>query len=358
MDKKGNSLLITNSREVTISKTRKILSYFFSEKIIIKLKSIKNILNFFALNMYDSKQFIKSMNNRSNDKLLHNVVINTHILEKGLSHENIRLNFGKNALKNLSENLNEFGIRHLTETEEYRYAVSVLAAYIQTHVKIDGNRPKILETFFSSDVLKDVDNRIENSKDLELGGVFEITKESKLSNREVNFKTLAMNRYSIRNFCNEKVNMNLVIEAVKIAQKSPSACNRQASRVVVIKNVELIKKVLDIQGGLRGYQLPSVLIVNAVDLSAYSSYTDRHMGYVDPGLFTMSIVYGLEFVGLGACLLNASFNQSKEKKIRSLISLEENYQFTSLIAVGVIPEQTKVAKSHRLDTDEIMKVIM
>lgn len=347
----------TAPNEITISKTRKILSVIFPDKIIIKLKNLKNIIKYIDLSFHDGRQYIKAMNKRTDDKLLHTAVINTHIIEKGLSHDNIRLNFGKNALTCLSESLNEFSQRGLTSTDEYGYAISTLASYILIHEKEGGNKPEIISSLFNDDILKAVESQSNYSDNLQIGGAFYIDKESKKDNNKKNFEELAKNRYTIRSFVDEKVDVDLVKKAIEIAKKSPSACNRQSARVAVIENKELIKSILDIQAGFRGYNLPSVLLINMVDLSAYSSYTDRHMGYVDSGLFTMSVVYGLEFVGLGACLLNASFDKTKEKKIRKLINLKNNYQFTSLIAIGVAPEKIKVAKSHRLDENEIMRII-
>src|SRR5699024_8074297 len=80
---------------------------------------------------------------------------------------------------------------------------------------------------------------------------------------ELNFKELAAYRYSIRDFGEEIVSDEEIFDAIQMATKTPSVCNRQAYRVYQIKNPEILKKVYNMQGGLttNGENLQQFLLV-------------------------------------------------------------------------------------------------
>lgn len=41
--------------------------------------------------------------------------------------------------------------------------------------------------------------------------------------------------------------------------KTPSVCNRQAYRILLVQNPKLIEHALKLQGGWRGYDMPPLL---------------------------------------------------------------------------------------------------
>lgn len=344
-------ILSTNYNETGSSTFPIIIRKYLPDNLFNKLKQIKNNIRYILLNIIDSKSYMINMNKLTDQKIKNNTLINTHIIEKGLSHHKIRYNFGKKPLERLVMNLNELKARNLKISMEYNYALSTLSEYFIIHEQNGQNL-----TEFSQLLGKELLLEVRKAKRT-IGGTFILNKDEKKYNRQKNFSELASGRYTVRNFENSEVDFELIKEAIKLAQKSPSACNRQPSKVIAITNENIIKSVLDLQGGFRGYDLPKVVLISLIDLSAYSSYTDRYTGYIDGGLFTMSVIYGLEYVGLGACLLNTAFDNKKEAKIRKILQIEDADKFITLIAVGNIPEATKVAKSHRINIEDILKVI-
>ncbi len=341
----------TKSNEVTRSNFSKSVAKYLPDTAIERLKKMKNEFYYIGINFSDFKKNIRDMNNSNISKTLFNVLIDTHIIEKGLSHENIRYNFGNGPLKRLAENLNGLILNNMTETAEFRYAISTLSEYYKLHDESDVGTATFIEIMGKDIISFIMDN------DVSYGGALFFDKSIKENNKNINYKELAENRFTIRNFDDSKVPEYKITEVIKIASKSPSACNRQSSRILIVKNEITIKQILEIQGGFRGYVLPSVLLVTVVDMRAYSNYADRHMAYIDGGLFTMSIVYGIEFEGLGACLLNTAFSKSKDETIRNILKMNKAERFISIIAVGNLKDKNKVAKSYRVDSSIITRVI-
>lgn len=318
--------------------------------VLIKLRYLKNNLELARIFYYDFKRFRRVMNYEDKDKLEYNLLINTHIIEKGLSHNHIKFNFGKVPLQRLVEQMNEYRKYTDYNNEIYQNALSTLKEYYRIH-KENNQSTEYLEKKAGLELIDEIKNSKSN-----FGGSFSENNTHSLDTGD--FKKIAFSRHTIREFDHNKpLDYSKVNEAISIASKSPSACNRQSAQVLIIRNKKTIEKLLKVQGGFRGYDIPDCLLITVDDLAAYSSASDRNMGYVDGGLFTMSLLYALEYENIGACTLNTSFSLKKENDVRKVLNLDSGFGFITFIAVGNKREINKIAKSHRLPTDHFMKVL-
>lgn len=324
------------------NKIRHMVHLYMPDKLLNRIRGIK-------IFEYDRKQFILSASNISFEKLKFKLLLNTHVLEKGLSHINIRYGFGTPVLKKISNNISEWKEKdYHIETFEYKNCMAALKTYYVLHNEVDFDM-----TYFEEIFDKQIIEEILNYSD-ELYGGYKIIypKEKKVGF----FSDFALNRYSIREFSKEPVSIEEVKECVKVAQKSPSACNRQSSRVHIIRDKEKISKILDIQQGYRGYATPEILLVTTVDIRAYNNVDDRNLGYVDGGLFTMTLIYALEDKLIGACLLNTAFNANKDILIRKEIDMNPYEIFINFIPIGRMLDETIVANSTRVPVENIVEI--
>lgn len=320
------------------------------ESIFNTLRKWKKNFNLKKISKYDNQRFSAILTRESREKLEYNLFMTTHIIEKGLSHNDIRLGFGKNGLTSLGRNLyiwNKKGYNK--DSLYYQNALSVIKEYIALHERADF-KVDFLKNYFEESIIEEA----LQSKE-EHAGYYEMS-SSKVYNHST-FSDLANNRYSIREFDDELVQKSDIIEAISVAQRSPTACNRQPARVYAITDRNQIKKVLDLQGGFRGYELPGTVLVTVTDTIAYSNPTDRNLPYIDGALFTMSLVYALQERKIGSCLLNTCFNIQKDKKMREIINIKNSEVFINVIPIGYLQDQVRVCKSKRLPNEEVIKFI-
>jgi nitroreductase len=149
-----------------------------------------------------------------------------------------------------------------------------------------------------------------------------------------------------------------LIEVVKISQSAPSACNRQSSKVYIYTNKEKIKKILEIQGGNRGFgHLSDKLIIITSNLGVWGSLAERYQSYVDGGIFAMNLLYALHFKKIAGCILNCSITPEKDKMLRGVCEIDRSENFIAMVSCGYPPEQIKIASSKRFDTNSILKII-
>jgi len=306
---------------------------------------------------YDRSRFLKhhgkQVAGRSQQSQVEGrLVFHAHALEKGLSHQVVRLGFGKTALIALASNLNTYLSKGYSKTgEAYQNAVSVLRAYIELHenAKFDV---EYLKKIFPAAVLSEA-----RSNDSNLGGISFVRGGDKVVNGSLNFKELFNNRWSIREYSEQPVDKSKIDEVVEIARKTPSICNRQSSRVTAIYDKETIAAALKLQGGITGYELPPVLLMITTDTAAFIDVNERNQVYIDGGLYAMSVLMGLEYVSLGACPLNAMMSVKNDKKMRKLLNIPSSENIIMFISVGNFLEENKVPKSFRYNSSSLTRNI-
>ena len=267
------------------------------------------------------------------------IIINYHSIEKGLSSVSPRVGFGLRPVQNLIDVLNEYYDRgYPIEDYQFQAGLSTLINYIQFHKcnKYDVSNVEVqLKRFTDIQVA-------------ELGGVGVSYGKDFIALEDVNFEKLSIFRKSVRDFSLEPIPIATIEKAMKLAETTPSVCNRQPWRVHLISNKELIDKVLELQGGFRGFgDNVQYLFGICSDLRYLSGPTEKDQGYFDAGLYTMNLVYALTMLGVANCVLNGQFNISEDKQLRYILELEGFEKITAFIVTGSYNDDFTWTKSLR-----------
>ncbi len=154
-----------------------------------------------------------------------------HTIEKGLAYLNYRPGFGHDIIDILISEMEEYAKCYNTETFFYKTALSTLSFYMKKN-KENGFVDKELEQRICS--LPGVQN--------EAGGCFFFNPIKETEN--ISFEDMIKNRHSMRHFSSEPVNLELVKDAINLAQFTPSACNRQGWHTYIVNDREVLKQVL------------------------------------------------------------------------------------------------------------------
>ena len=137
-----------------------------------------------------------------------------HTIEKGLSYQNYRPGFGKANVEKLVTTLEQYAKRGFDcESFAYRTGLSCLYTYISK------NKEYGLEDLALDERVKALPGDAN-----ECGGTISVS--APINPNELNYEQLVTSRHSIRFFSNIPVDQERLIKAVKLAQYTPSACNR------------------------------------------------------------------------------------------------------------------------------------
>lgn len=304
---------------------------------------------------YDERKFRDTIpkddiNGASQEQLIAYMTMWSHSLEKALSRDNFELGHGFRVVQYIANTLNEYDRRGFDKRAlGYLNTLSVLHEFVAKHQ----------ETKYTHELERILANTLDqiNSLQPKIGGVFVVDKKDKSNNDTKNFADLSAGRFAIRSFADRPVNKKDIQEVISIATKTPSVCNRQSIRVRVMYDAEIIRSVLDIQEGVSGYPTPPCLMLVTSDDSSHLGSNERNQGFVDGGLFSMSLLYALEYKKMAACPLNCMFDELREKSMRGLLGIPENEKLVMFISCGYFNGKNNVCKSFRYPVDYIMSEV-
>lgn len=303
---------------------------------------------------FDRKEYVKyssAIKIKFESHILAQIAQNTHIIEKGLTMPEMKLGFGQETICKLIDLCGIWAGSSDKSNPIYIQAIRTILEYRLLHKDINYSFSEQFETKIESFTKEN--STLDASKQL----LFEGAKQY-FSKRESIFPEFARSRHSVRNFSDEEIPIQRLIDSIDLAQSAPSACNRQSTRVHIITNKTDISNILAIQNGNRGFgHLANKLLIITYFVPNYGSVKERNLGYIDTGFFSMNLLYALHYNQIAACTLNWCDSPKDNVSLRSIVHIEENEKVSILIACGNAPEHSfKVAMSRRLDGKTITTV--
>lgn len=273
-----------------------------------------------------------------------------HVLEKGLSMPEPRPGFGKDVVDKLLDLLGKYQQEGFDmKAVAIQSAHGALQAYLDFNDEQQcdlGERGERIHAYLAS------------CDPTSIGGVHHYSDKELRALGQRPFAEFAASRHSIRKFADKEVDMDLIREAVRMALKTPTVCNRQSFRVYVSPSREVKDRMLNHQSGNRGFgQSADKCIVVAAELQSFFASAERNQAFVDGGLFSMSLMYALHYLGLGSCPLNWSVNAIVDRKFREEFPVPDSQVIIMMIVVGHLPEQLCVPQSNRRPLHEVFHIL-
>jgi nitroreductase len=304
---------------------------------------------------YDHARFVAHSSavrrNHAPEAILADVISVAHSLEKGLALASPRSGFGSEKVAYLLETLpllenagcSGLGVKN---------GRGVLECYVEFHDQRGLPRPENLETELRRFV-KD------GSKHEAVGGLTTLQRAQIADATNFDYDRFVRTRYSIRDFTGEPIAPEIVRRAVSQSIKSPRTRNREMRRVYTAYDPEVRKYLLSFQNGNRPFgEKAGAILVIATDMRQFDMIGERNQGWIDGGLFAMSLVYAFHAAGLGTCMLNWSASSAEDRRMREAFSIPDYDAVITMLAVGHLPESFNVAASPSPSADELMQTLM
>lgn len=271
-----------------------------------------------------------------------------HRIEKRLAFKEPRVNFRPEIAQNLADKT-ELYIDNYGIDDTVKASIDCIRAYYDFNLKHKVDN-KVL-----SEKIQKINSKVEVDSSLHLGGTLFFDKTEILEKSKIDLKSFFESRYSVRDFSSESVSRQLIKQAVEMAQKTPSVCNRQSSKVYAFDEESLKNAVLGQQNGNKGFgDKAKVVLVVTSDLRHFFSIGERYQAWIDGGMFSMSLIYALHSLGLGSCCLNWSVEKERDSKLRVVSEIPDYETVIMMIAVGHLPHNFKVAKSARKKIEDVL----
>ena len=172
------------------------------------------------------------------------------------------------------------------------------------------------------------------------------------------YEELFLNRHSVRNFQNRKIEREDLEFALKCFVETPTACNRQMCRVYYISNPDITDLLNNVVIGIPGFNKKTVqYFVITYDLASFAYSGERQQGLFNAGLCTMNFINGLHAKGIGSCCLQWSNKYDQDQEVRSKIGLSESERIGIVIGAGYYLEENTIPCSVRRNIDSIFTIV-
>jgi nitroreductase len=224
-----------------------------------------------------------------------------------------------------------------TDAHFYRTALSVLHHYVEKNRLYNHVDEKLNEAILN---LPGTPN--------DEGGILEFCPLDDKQMCSKNYQDFVNSRHSIRHFSDRPVELEKVKDAIRLAQLTPSACNRQGWRTRIISDKSVLENVLKNQNGNRGFgqEIDKLLLVTA-DLRFFNSDREVFQAYIDGGMYAMSLINSLHYECIGTIPLSGSLTPVQEANVRNILKLDDAEVIILFIGVGNYPEKCQSPKSIR-----------
>lgn len=322
---------------------KKILRYLnLKFQIRTRLTLFQESLNFYKLlNKYNASV----STDKDIKKMQYTILRENHVIEKGMSMRNPRKGFGQAKVIALLKRLCLYVERYGNDDIEFVIdPLSTIKKYID-YTNSNGVCIDEIEASFN-----DVVKKTKIKEIYPQGGIMEVFKEDIQQKGQGNFSELLYSRHSVRYFKDEDVTKEIVEKALTLAQRTPSACNRQAWLTHVYLN-DKSKELLMWQGGCKGFEdeIRCSILVTA-NLKGFLSY-EPHQAYIDGGMYAMNLLNAFHSIGMATIPLSCGFTCSKLSELQKFNIAESEVPIV-IIGVGYPLDKYNVAISLRKDISE------
>lgn len=278
------------------------------------------------------------------------LMMSAHQLEKGLALQDRRSGFGKAKCGELLAEVMQF--QQLFGADPVcLYVVEVVGQVLDFHAETGDSDTTLIDLFNTTgSAIKQSDVSLE-----ERGGLRLVRKQEIIDSLPLDPFMFFASRHSVRQFAEGEIAEQFIREAVRIAQCSPSVCNRQSCHLRYTTDPDVIATALVHQNGAGGFgEHAAVLFIVTSELGVFNRAGERNQAYIDGGIFSMSFALGMHSLGFGTCFLNWSKTAREDRRFRKRFKVPDSETIVTFLVGGCLRDEYVVAASSRLATDEVI----
>ncbi len=280
------------------------------------------------------------------------ILVLAHSLEKGMGIRKPRVGYGQKKAKRLLElifvylykenNKNSFAIQE---------AVAILHIYfeLQDSWGVEINELKALYD-------KVISWLGEEKRYMELSAGTVICAADNISMSEEAFKleSFFRERHSIRDYKDIVVDKDIIRKAVRMANLSPSACNRQPVKVYCTQSKSEALFLDELITGTNGFKgcIPNFAIISVN--RAYFSGAEQFQWYINGGIYLAYFSLALHSLGISNCIMQWFAFYKTEKKVKKFFNIGPNEAIVAVVGFGYINYDAKYIMAQRKSVEETL----
>ncbi|EOZ4667529.1 nitroreductase family protein [Proteus mirabilis] len=322
--------------------------------LLNRIKPIGRLAKYISGALYDFIRFFKhggwKIDLKNKEERNYYVVKVYHSLEKSMSFTSHNVNSGWKNAKLLTMAL-EAAVNNNNIGFHDKIGCSVLLEFLDKNKLAKDSEHKIYILKKINYIIDAIE--IENNK--EMYGIKNMSYDELNGSNFIHPEEFFNSRYSVREFSKKEIPNDILIKAIQLSLKTPSACNRQSWHVYHLSDEKDIKNALKYQNGNKGFndKISNLLIICS-DLQAFNSGGERYQHWIDGGMYAMSLIYTLHSMGISSCCLNWSCQPKQDLQLKKVFPLiSKNHTIIMMLAIGYPKNKNNICVSPRRPLYEI-----
>ena len=301
--------------------------------------------------LYD-KTFYKKYNMwtepKTLNKLSYECIINSHSIEKGLEHFELRPFIQQRIDYMMSLVKREEKFENYKNDFSYINLINSLKEYKRVYEEHKWTDKE--EYIKVNNFLKDYANITEQK-----AGAFILTKNELKKDYDIDYLKFVKSRHSARNYLNKTIKIEDVEAAVEMAKYSASACNRQYIKLHFYPSGEMRDNVIHYAIGKGGLYLQGVnTFIITFDVNGLSGVGERNQGYFNAGLYSTNLVNAFHSLGIGTCFIQFANSVQDEDELKKKNGIPEYERIAVILFAGYYDEKSIFAVSPRKSVKELL----
>lgn len=269
------------------------------------------------------------------------ILMLSHRLEKGLCISNPRDMWGWDKANELVK---------LVSLSNDTFAIDTAKAVLRKYLDVKlGSRQKDIQMARS---FEESNAEILHDAKTNLGG-FAVIKKTDLEFNIGEIEKLFYNRHCVRDFDDTEIQDSLIVRAVELANRCPSACNRQPFACYVIS--DSVWQVFN-KDSNQVYNANKHLLITGVK-NAFS------VDEIDDWIVSSSIFAGylsltLPLYGIGCCVIRKGIvEDGPYAQMKERCGIPANEKVILELVIGNLKDEFKVPVSNRKDIDSFLHFV-
>ena len=174
------------------------------------------------------------------------------------------------------------------------------------------------------------------------------------------FEALQMARESCRAYRDQPVPREVLTHLVEVARMSPSGCNAQPWRFLMVDEADARARVVEalddegLTGCPWGGQVPAFILICETEAhlrpGVGERYGSQHFAQMDIGMAAMALCYEATALGLGTCMIGTM----SQEKLRRGLGIPAERTVRLIITVGYPATEKAPRKKERKPLDEVL----
>lgn len=318
------------------------------------VRKAKNIKDTIRTSLIELK--ITAFRNKKYDSIYEEarILILAHSLEKGMGLPNVNIGYGKDKAQKLCDALIKYN-KIMPSNTSYTFieGIGIMKMYIRFQkdngVVIDDIQKKYDSLY--NKLTNEQKEKIEKYK----CGYEIIEKRMFLDDiKKADFERIISTRRSVREFTDAEVKKKDVLEAIRLANYAPSACNRQPIKVYFTLGEDSSRKINDNISGNKSFtqNVKNFAVITAD--RAYFSGEEQYQWYINGGIYLAYFIESLHVLGIGSCVMQWFAFSKNEKKLKGLLGIRNSEAIIAVVSLGYYAERFKCICAQRREVDEMV----